>query len=60
MNCPRCASPVVELRLPGELVLQSCSTCEGRFWTRNGERAALNDVLSTVASTAVRRTPVSV
>jgi hypothetical protein len=52
--CPRCSSSLVEIRLDqaGRLmVMRSCSTCDTRWWQRDGEDVALRSVLDIVAST---------
>jgi hypothetical protein len=59
MACPRCNAPIVEIRLPANLVLHSCSNCEGRFWSREGESADLGDVLASVATASGRRVTAS-
>ena len=53
-SCPRCSSTVVEIRLDQAgraMVMRSCSTCDSRWWERDGEDVALGSVLETVAST---------
>lgn len=50
--CPRCSSSLVEIRLDqaGRLmVMRSCSTCDTRWWQRDGEAVAFDAVLDTVA-----------
>jgi hypothetical protein len=52
MSCPRCAAPLVEIRLAAaasNLVMRSCARCDGRWWSRDGEAADLADVLGSVA-----------
>ena len=52
--CPRCSSSLTEIRLEqaGRLmVMRSCSTCDSRWWQRDGEDVHLGSVLATVAST---------
>jgi Zn-finger nucleic acid-binding protein len=51
-TCPRCAAPLVEIRLAAaatDLVMRSCSRCDGRWWSRDGESADLSAVLGSVA-----------
>jgi len=51
-SCPRCAAPLVEIRLAAaasNLVMRSCSRCDGRWWSRDGESADLHEVLGSVA-----------
>ena len=49
MTCPRCRGGrlvVIDLVLQGEDVrLHSCSNCDTRWWERNGEQLALDNVL---------------
>lgn len=52
-SCPRCASALVEIRLDQagqEMVMRSCSTCDTRWWSRDGEDVALGSVLHAMAS----------
>jgi len=52
-RCPRCASPLVEIRIDrGEstLRMRSCAACDTRHWDADGEAAALDSVLSKVAA----------
>ena len=52
--CPRCSSTLVEIRLDQAgraMVMRSCSTCDSRWWQRDGEDVAFGSVLETVAST---------
>ena len=50
MSCPVCRrQDLVEIRLSlrGSIVtMHSCSTCEARWWDKEGERLALGQVLS--------------
>jgi Zn-finger nucleic acid-binding protein len=51
-TCPRCSSPLVEIRLAAaasDLVMRSCARCDGRWWSRDGESADLQAVLGSVA-----------
>ncbi len=51
-TCPRCAAPLVEIRLAAAgsaLIMRSCSRCDGRWWSRDGETADLQAVLGSVA-----------
>jgi hypothetical protein len=51
--CPRCSSALVEIHLDQAgraMVMRSCSTCDSRWWERDGEQVALDAVLDTVAS----------
>jgi hypothetical protein len=51
--CPRCSSPLAEIHLDQAgrtMVMRSCSTCDSRWWERDGEQVALGAVLDTVAS----------
>ena len=53
-HCPRCSSTLVEIRLDQAgrvMVMRSCSTCDSRWWQRDGEDVAFGSVLETVAST---------
>ena len=46
--CPRCRGPLVaiEITLSGkDLLMQSCSKCDVRFWSARGEDVDLTDVL---------------
>lgn len=60
--CRRCSSPLVEIHLDQAgrtMVMRSCSTCDTRWWQRDGEDVALHSVLDTVATTkrpSARRT----
>ena len=59
MSCPRCSAPLVQIRLASDgsdLVMRSCSRCDGRWWSRDGETADLGDVLGRVAQ-GHRRAP---
>lgn len=52
--CPRCSSNLVEIRLDQAgraMVMRSCSTCDSRWWQRDGEDVAFGSILDTVAST---------
>jgi hypothetical protein len=52
-RCPRCASPLVEIRIDrgaSTLRMRSCSTCDTRQWHADGEVADLDSVLSKVAA----------
>ena len=52
--CPRCSSKLVEIRLDQAgraMVMRSCSTCDTRWWQRDGEAVAFGSVLDTVAGT---------
>jgi hypothetical protein len=52
--CPRCDASLVEIRLDQAgrmMVMRSCSTCDSRWWQRDGKDVALTAVLDTVAST---------
>ena len=52
-SCPRCSAPLVEISLEqaGQaMVMRSCSTCDTRWWCRDGEHVDLGAVLDTVAS----------
>ncbi len=52
--CPRCSASLVEIRLDQagrSMVMRSCSTCDTRWWQRDGEAVALRSVLDTVALT---------
>lgn len=52
--CPRCSSSLVEIRLDQAgrmMVMRSCSTCDTRWWQRDGKAVALRSVLDTVATT---------
>lgn len=56
--CPRCSANLVEIRLDQAeraMVMRSCSTCDSRWWQRDGEDVAFSSILDTVAST--RRVP---
>lgn len=52
--CPRCSAKLVEIRLDQAgraMVMRSCSTCDTRWWQRDGEAVAFGSILDTVAST---------
>ncbi len=52
--CPRCSSKLVEIRLDQAgraMLMRSCSTCDTRWWQRDGEDVAFGSILDTVAST---------
>jgi hypothetical protein len=47
-HCPRCRGPLVaiEIRLSGtDLVMKSCSRCDVRFWSSEGNDLELAGVL---------------
>lgn len=51
-HCPRCQSPLVEIRLAAgdaALLLRSCSRCESRWWLRDGEVTDFGRVLTDVS-----------
>jgi hypothetical protein len=53
-TCPRCSSSLTEIRLEQAgrmMVMRSCSTCDSRWWQRDGQDVDLTAVLTTVAST---------
>lgn len=53
-GCPRCSSTLAEIRFDQAgraMVMRSCSTCDSRWWQRDGEDVALPSILDTVAST---------
>lgn len=53
-SCPRCSSKLVEIRFDqaGQaMVMRSCSTCDSRWWQRDGKDVAFGSILDTVAST---------
>ena len=53
-RCPRCAAHLVEIHLDQAgraMVMRSCSTCDSRWWRRDGEDVAFSSILDTVAST---------
>jgi hypothetical protein len=52
-RCPRCSSPLVEIRIAqGEstLRMRSCSTCDTRQWDTDGRVTGLDSVLAEVAT----------
>lgn len=52
LACPRCTSSLVEIRLDQAglaMVMRSCSTCDTRWWERDGESVGFDAVLDTVA-----------
>lgn len=52
--CPRCSAMVVAIRFDQAgraMVMRSCSTCDSRWWQRDGEDVALPSILATFAST---------
>lgn len=55
MKCPRCRGArlvCIDIQIGEENVrLHSCSRCDTRWWERNGERVALEQVLNLAAST---------
>jgi hypothetical protein len=53
-SCRRCSSSLTEIRLEQAgrmMVMRSCSTCDTRWWERDGQAVDLTAVLTTVAST---------
>jgi hypothetical protein len=53
-RCPRCTSPVVEIRIAhgnSTLTMRSCATCDTRQWHADGQTTELDSVLSHVAAT---------
>jgi hypothetical protein len=57
-SCPSCTAPLVEIELPAGasvLTMQSCSSCDGRWWSRDGKAANLGQVLGAVAETGRAR-----
>ena len=54
MTCPHCRSSVlVEIAVTfagSHFTMHSCPSCETRWWDRDGERVALDRVLTTVAA----------
>lgn len=52
LACPRCTSSLVEIRLDQAgmaMVMRSCSTCDTRWWERDGQSVDFGAVLDTVA-----------
>ena len=50
-RCARCDSPLVEIRIARAettVVMQSCSTCDTRWWQEDGRAVALPQVLDAV------------
>ncbi len=59
-RCPRCEKPIVEItiRVDGEdVVMQSCSACEGRWWFTDGKPMPLGGVLERINTGMGRRAP---
>lgn len=59
-QCPRCDAPVVEItiRVDGrDVLMQSCSNCEGRWWSSDGEALALGGVLERISDGMGRKAP---
>jgi hypothetical protein len=47
-SCPRCAGPLVSItfRLEGtDVEMRSCSTCDVRFYSREGEEVELTGLI---------------
>jgi hypothetical protein len=59
MRCQRCHHPLVELRAsgPSTFTLQSCSHCDHRTWTIDGEAVSLDEVVAGVADWANAHRP---
>ena len=56
--CPRCDAKLVEItiRVDGDDVLmRSCSNCEGRWWYRDGEAMGLDGVLNHISDSDTKR-----
>lgn len=52
-RCPRCQSPLVEIRIDrgdSTLRMRSCAACDTRQWHADGEVAELESVLAKVAT----------
>ena len=48
-RCPRCQTPFVEITITlgaAEATMRSCSQCDRRFWSSEGEHVELDGVLS--------------
>jgi transposase-like protein len=55
MNCPECGSEEttqIEMKLAGDLAVQffSCRVCESRWWEKEGDTIALDEVLNLAAA----------
>lgn len=51
-RCDRCAAPVVEISLSrgdSKMTMRSCSACDTRRWSSDGELLAFDSVLAAVA-----------
>ena len=51
MQCPRCASDdfteiAIEVKVENSVNFFSCRHCEKKWWERDGDSIALDDVLS--------------
>ena len=52
-RCERCAAPVVEISLSrgdSTMTMRSCSACDTRRWSSEGESLGFDSVLASVAS----------
>lgn len=59
MRCPECKGEdciQIEINLTGEEVVQffSCRNCEAKWWERDGDTIALDEVLGLAASKKAR------
>ena len=51
-RCDRCAAPVVEITLAhgsSTMTMRSCSVCDTRSWSTDGEALGFDTVLAAVA-----------
>ena len=52
-SCRRCRGPLVEIvinRAEGEVIMQSCSRCDARWWHENGRPVDLPHILDAVGT----------
>lgn len=57
-SCPRCTSPLVEIRLPragSTVTMRSCSRCDTRYWDEGGSRTSLTAVLDGMVTDRLSR-----
>jgi Zn-finger nucleic acid-binding protein len=54
-SCPSCSSPLVEIRLAGDVAMRSCSRCEQRWWRCGETDAPIGAVLDVVGAVSGRR-----
>lgn len=56
-RCATCSGPLIEISISlqpsGPMSMRSCSTCDTRYWHREGEATTLEGVLDIMASERV-------